>query len=377
MMEEEDSEYIMDYKPSLTAGIEWRASFGPARRSSLAPDQSSRRGSVQVEPMTRKPAVQVEQFARRTSVQDTPARRSSVQPESFGRKFSLQVDAPPRRGSAQLSSLKSWFGAKPEPAPVPSSDIDTLLNLNINAELFPNGSVDPTAPASFTDLLRNAESLIGSLQAGYKAKAEALRAARAEREAQAEETEEAMTRARHLKIQLDDMAIKAAEQDRAMQALADELAAEKQTREDELQQREAEAAEDDATPRRPTYGTSDRTTSDSGFESDVDSILSGHETPLSPRAFSPRKVMARTKSDERWPAAWTQSALPVRNGLAGKTGRSNIVDGASGRNRSGERVGAWSVVSSLRQENHVLKERIKDMDVQIEDCLEFVNAHLP
>ncbi|KAI6347294.1 hypothetical protein MCOR25_010926 [Pyricularia grisea] len=107
---------------------------------------------------------------------------------------------------------------------------DDLSSLNVEAALFPAGAPavgDTFSPAAYKNLQVNAVALARRLQNGYTEQARALRELSAEREADLEEMEEATTRATHLKMQLEDMAYKAADQERAMRELLDELAAER------------------------------------------------------------------------------------------------------------------------------------------------------
>ena len=108
---------------------------------------------------------------------------------------------------------------------------DELLRLNIDSALFPHGHADPLHPASFNDLLAAAESVVQRYKDAYRQQHILIAELRAEQSAQDDELDGAETRSRHLKLQLDDMAARAAEQNRDMQNLRSELDAEREPQE--------------------------------------------------------------------------------------------------------------------------------------------------
>ncbi|AEO68864.1 uncharacterized protein THITE_2118616 [Thermothielavioides terrestris NRRL 8126] len=138
-----------------------------------------------------------------------------------------------------MSAISSRFNPSTPTSPALADDYanDEFYNLNIEAALFPRGSPpsdrDPFSPSAFKNLHMNAIGLLTRMQAAYREQAAALRDLRAERSARKDELEEAETRARHLKMQLEDMARKAQEHQRVVQSLMEELAAERRAREDE------------------------------------------------------------------------------------------------------------------------------------------------
>lgn len=134
-----------------------------------------------------------------------------------------------------MSAISSRFSSTTPTSP--AFDDDELCNLNIEAALFPQGlppsDRDPISPAAFKSLHMNAVGLLTRMQAAFRERVTALHDLQAERSAQRDELEEAETRARHLKMQLEDMARKAQEHERAIQSLAEELAAERRARAEE------------------------------------------------------------------------------------------------------------------------------------------------
>jgi len=335
--EPEETEFIVDYKPSFTATPERRLSRTMSTRAAAVASNNS-----------------------------TPTRLPTQQTKG--------------------SRLSGWFTQKAEiPASTEAASksmelADPFLDLNINAALFPTGPADPLSPHAFNDLLQNATNLITSLQTSYRQKVSLLRSAHSERDAVIEESDEAATRARHLKAQLEAMAQRAAEQDSAMQALANELAAERASLADDraeldclrrtaasgsLEKRrdsvsshrhepsgtECDACKDDSTPRRPRMGRarrSDGPSSDSGFESDFDAeTASVVSSACSPRAafVAARPAMGFVAEEQVW----------ERRSMAN-----------AGTN------GAWLVVSQLRQENSGLKSRVGELERAVEGALRVV-----
>ncbi|KAJ9631900.1 hypothetical protein H2203_000300 [Taxawa tesnikishii (nom. ined.)] len=288
----------------------------------------------------------------------TPESTRKTAPEFPRRKSSLSAHNPNlERRKSSTASRFSWF-SKPTyttapSTPNPQEPEDEFVNLNITSALFPNGSVDPLDPASFNNLLLNAESLIKRMQAAYKEKCDALRHAQAEREAAVEEAEESETRARHLKMQLDEMACKATQQDRAMQALADELAAEKQQRQKQQQQQQQQQQQI-----RVVGGGGEETgresASDSGFESDSEN---GSEC-WTPESITSPNPLSYEAERQRWgikplkPSS-TREILP--------------------QDRRGADANAWGVVTSLRLENNRLEGRVRELEGAVESCLDLVH----
>ncbi|GAB7342697.1 hypothetical protein MBLNU457_g0849t1 [Dothideomycetes sp. NU457] len=333
--EPEETELIMDYKPTFTATPERRLSRTMSTRAAAAVSNNS-----------------------------TPTRPPTQQ--------------------AKSSRLSGWFTQKVETPtsnenPTKAMELaDPFLDLNINAALFPNGPADPLSPTAFNDLLQNATNLITSLQTSYRQKVTLLRSAHGERDAVVEESDEAATRAQHLKAQLEAMAQRAAEQDAAMQALANELAAERAARADDRAEldclrrsaasgldekrrdsvsshrhepgNECNECRDESTPRRPRLGRSRRSdgpSSDSGFESDFDAETAS----VVSSACSPRAAFA---------------AKPAMSFVAEEQGGERRTISNAGTN------GAWLVVSQLRQENSGLKTRVGELERAVEGALRVV-----
>ncbi|KAI9869194.1 MAG: hypothetical protein M1830_005444 [Pleopsidium flavum] len=305
----------------------------------------------------------------------------------------------------------------PKPPSLPAVANDELLNLDITTALFPGGPADPFSPSSFRNLLTNAEGLLLRLQTAYKLRTISLHEMSSETSAQQEELEEAETRARHLKMQLDDMAAKVAEKDIAAKGLAEELALERQQRREEKEARERSivlvkkprddgehvGVETDLSIKRHEKRQSNVTiVSDSGFESEydssADSVFSTNRGATSPP--TPMSSVSGTTSPE--PCQYAQcppfttppQALGNRPGMGPQrpstfqkilkgisTAKANEVPGDTGNIQrgcancqGGNAAEAWSVVSVLRDENKGLKQRVGDLEGAVESCLDLVNG---
>ncbi|OAA54107.1 hypothetical protein SPI_09041 [Niveomyces insectorum RCEF 264] len=129
---------------------------------------------------------------------------------------------------------------------------DELYVLDVDAALFPADQPSDRnafSPSAFKNLESNARGVLTRLQTAYRQRTLALRDLAAEKSVRDEELEEAETRAQHLKMQLEGMARRAADQEKDMQLLMDQLAAEKKAR---AQERAMLLA---GVPRTPTAST--------------------------------------------------------------------------------------------------------------------------
>jgi hypothetical protein len=204
------------------------------------------------------------------------------------------------------------------------------------------------APSSFNDLLINAENLISWLQSAYKTNTEALNILRAEEAIQIDELEEAKTRAQHLKTQLDVMSVRAADQERVLNArVADE-----RRRRLEAEEMWQEAREDQQSLR--AWRSPSSANSDSGFESDEGSPV------LAPREVEQHDNVVEKKRDPR--------ATVVTVGRPGK--------GDSGPMKSSTRPFSAMPCQSggvdLRSENLRLRMRIAELENTMDACLDMV-----
>ena len=233
--------------------------------------------------------------------------------------------------STYAGKLGSWFSkqASPRTAVQPQSpqqhdQDDPLLNLSTHAALFPYGPLDPLNPSSFNDLLAAAEAVISTYQNAYRQRCAELSQARAEVALREEEVEECETRAQCLKAQLRDMG----EQCTAQTERADSLEAMLRTPPPPQFESSETLVEESAVPRGQTAA------SDSGFESDGDSILT--RSPIKDRATIARPAPAA--------AAGTRSAPQFSH--------------------------------DLRTENEMLRQRVLELEGAVDSCLDMISNPL-
>ncbi|MCJ1393438.1 hypothetical protein MMC18_006312 [Xylographa bjoerkii] len=319
-------------------------------------------------------------------------------PSSIERQMSSTTTRP----LAASTSRFSFFSTKStSPTPPRISDPhDEFSNIDIRASLLPGGQTDPFSPSSFKNLLQNAEGLLSRMQAAYKQRAVSLQEITAEKEAQSEELEEAHTRAAHLKSQLDDMTAKMAEQDGVIMNLVDDLAQQKQRRNEEEAKRTIRlvGADDDACHqchhrRKPRNRNSTaNTVSDSGFESESDeeSIFSQAQGLQSP-TMSSISSASITQSDAYFDqdschngSRWLPSLITTR--MDGQLrDEKHIKHSSTLQPDYGKMVNcsncadlqqseAWGVAEIMKMENKMLKARVEQLEESLDGCLDLVRG---
>lgn len=326
-----------------------------------------------------------------SSTKDKPSSTGTMSTLSIGspstrERKSFPQATPPK---PPLISRFSFFTSKSSIPKLPQlPDIhDEFIELDINKALFPAGPADPFSPAAFKNLVQNAEGILLRLQAVYKERAIAMRELVAENDAQAEELAESETRAKHLKIQLDDMAVKLAKQDDIMMDLVDGLAREKQLRREEEDARKRSVMLVKAS-RAKAFGHCDPESSnaeeyrrqsagslvsDSGFESEeesvADSVFSkGRDltTNISVSSFSTcnspdlhHRLRPRTPphGSHRYDSVLPNTAI-----------RPETCANCHGARTSQ----AWGMVLNVNEENRILKSRLTQLEGALDGCLDLV-----
>ena len=152
-----------------------------------------------------------------------------LRPTNRLQKRNSDLDVKPQLGLAARGL--SWLKSKPTPDSPSQQDVtDELTKLDISAALFPAGPNDEFSPSAFKNLQMNAEGTIRKFQTALNQSLQSLHEIRSERNVQRDELEASQTRSEHLKLQLEEMAEKAAQQEKAMRDLTEELAAERRIR---------------------------------------------------------------------------------------------------------------------------------------------------
>ncbi|KAH6605092.1 hypothetical protein Trco_006799 [Trichoderma cornu-damae] len=293
------------------------------------------------------------------------------------------------------------------PAPVVVPQNDELINLSIEASLFPKGNPpdgQSSSPSAFADLQQTATGLLKKFQTAYQRQAVAIHELMAEKEAQDDEKAEADTRTRHLKMQLEGMAQKLADTEGVMQTLMEELNKEKRLRMEEratardkfLTPSEGSISEDlgveeDQQHRKRGWRRSGETSkTDFSFETDEDSV---EAASIFSRPRSPTLTALSIISDVEGPAppgppSRTSTFGPsrsVRNSQPPQLSTfQKLFKGISGdpnkdingcRNCQGQDASiAWDTVGLLKAENKTLKERVGELEEAVEEVLDVVNG---
>lgn len=161
----------------------------------------------------------------------TPARLKKRSPTATSELSS------PLKSTTPTSRFNFFAAPKPQTVQIPATMEDEHLSLSIPDALYPSGQPD-FSPAALKNLQQNAEGTLSSLLNAYKSRVLQLHELQSELSAAHEELDEANTRARSLKSQLDEMARKFSEQDAAVEDLVHALAHEKRARAEENEARE-------------------------------------------------------------------------------------------------------------------------------------------
>ncbi|KAL8923692.1 MAG: hypothetical protein Q9208_004444 [Pyrenodesmia sp. 3 TL-2023] len=310
-----------------------------------------------------------------------------------------------------LISRFSLFGSKSKPpqAQVAISDLhDEWHHLDVRTALNPTSSPDsdPFSPSAFKNLQQNAEGLLLRLQAAYKQRSQALHDVLAEKEAEAEELAGAEMRSKHLKLQLDDMTAKLAEQDEAMMDLVDQLAQEKQARreaDDALQatsstQRattshsEHEGSEEDRPHTERSWKSRTSTSSDLSTESGscAESMFSRHGATSPAMSMSSVSTMNSPETQQYQPPAKISQRHPPTSQTDSPFLGSRILSMKTEAPRVQPPTAAiaarcvqcdihgdseaWNLVDILKLENKGLKTRVGQLESTVDDCLDMVKS---
>lgn len=315
----------------------------------------------------------------------------------------------------------------PKIAQIPANlaDDDEFINLNVTSALLPNNSpADPFSPASFNNLLTNAESLLSKLQSAYKLRTLAVHELTREKEAQTDELNEAETRAAHLKTQLEGMEKKLLQSDHDILTIANELAREKQLRAEEREAHEesiqilrAQADSSESRPLKPNQCSLVSRGSRSSFDSynldDNESVFShsrshtstssagtGITTPelvfsdsddltSTPRpsrtstiTLPPKRRSIDAKTEHPYPPAPQRSVFAkILGGGGSASAPSKAIMNLNDNNglgisemgcpncRGASSSVAWDAVGLLREENKHLKDRVSSLEDGVDAAL--------
>ncbi|KAK4099036.1 hypothetical protein N658DRAFT_203531 [Parathielavia hyrcaniae] len=381
-----------------------------------------------------------------TTPASTPTRRPN--PAGPGSSTASEFTTPKSTmttASRFMSALSSRFNPTTPTNPSHTTTDDEFSTLNIETALFPPSPSSPSpclpssfprdafSPSAFKNLHMNAVGLLTRMQAAYRDQASALRELRAERSAQSDELDEAVTRASHLKMQLEGMARRAQEQEAVVRGLVEELAAERRARTRAEAKAEAEVARsrplgegasmvsedlgvDEERVRVEVRGggsrngsgqrgsgggvDDDETDFDEEGSAESESVFSRCRSPALPSAHAATAGSSDGGSSSVAGLRMDGDGTPnMRVTFAGNGSAANailkrrsgqqmsafqkILKGISGEsvedagcpNCKGQDASvAWDTVGLLRDENRHLKRRVGELEVAVEGALDLVNG---
>lgn len=244
---------------------------------------------------------------------------------------------------------------------------DELSQLDVREALFPQGYPDNFSPATFKNLQLNAEGVLRRFQHAHMEQQKSLKALISTKKSQADELEAANTRNEHLKFQLEDMAQKAAEQEKAIAELRAQLASQRASLDSHLShhqqsvrmvQNDEDAREQqlESTPRSKyrRHRISDISTSgESDLGSDVSSVVSVFSEALSAAPSHMTSI----------PSPILKSTSPVFSNDRGCSKCHGL-----GANE------AWDVVGMMKLESVALKSRITQLESAQDEALDFLSG---
>ncbi|KAF0326488.1 hypothetical protein GQ607_006388 [Colletotrichum asianum] len=304
--------------------------------------------------------------------------------------------------TSRFAFFSSPFGKNNQTAPDPKQD-EELLSLNIQEALFPPSSPthrDAFSPAAFKNLETTAIGLLTKYQNAFQRQHATIQEMREEKDAQEDENEEADTRIQHLKVQLENMASKVAEQEQSMQQLMAELAAEKKARQEErlMSQRgrpisegssisEDLGVEEDQARRKwrksAGFDTDEESVEDASVFSRsrspttaAPSVFEGNDTPPALARSNTGNTLGPPKASRPVAPKTPQQTSVFQKLMRGVTGDANQQAGATSCTncRGQDERAAWDTVSLLRDENRGLKHRVAELETCVDTALDVVNG---
>ncbi len=253
------------------------------------------------------------------------------------------------RSSEQTPSTMSKFNIfrKSTTTLASPEDMDELAQLDVDTALFPHGRPDEFSPAAFKNLQQNAEGTINRFQLSHREQRQFLRTITSNKNVQADELEAAETRNEYLKLQLEDMAERAAEQERFITEMRAQLAQQRFSLESHQQSIRMVPNDADTSPRpkhRRNRSSDVSTLGESEAGSEVSSVASVFSEQLS---IAPSRATSAEFSD-----SIARVDCPRCHGMRPSD--------------------AWDVVSVMKIESRALKERIAVLEDAQEKALDAI-----
>ncbi|KAM3435184.1 hypothetical protein NHJ13734_005669 [Beauveria thailandica] len=330
-----------------------------------------------------------------SSIYTTPARARATRESSPA--ASLRSVTSSATGSATLSFIASKMAAlKTIASPFLAGNGcgNELIDLDIEATLFPNGAPqdgEAVSSADYKSLQMNALELLHRFQDVYKSQTIEFRTLKAEKEALEDEKCEAETRARHAKLQLDEVASKAAERGAAMQAYIDELRQENRAMVQYVRSptmsEDLGVEEDQAKKMWRRSGDTFKTEASSDTDEESVAEISIFSRPRSPTMattnseIGPHGPIPRGRASVSGASIHTvssqkpQQMTAFRKLIKGISGEADVRTVTECSNCHGQDASiAWDTASLMRDENRGLKMRVTELESALDGALDVVNG---
>lgn len=265
----------------------------------------------------------------------------------------------------------SFFRKQTATTPAPTSaDMDELARLDIRDSLFPNGPTDEYSPAAFKNLQLNAEGTLRKFQGAHLEHQKQIKSLRSANTSQGDDLEASQFRGEHLKLQLVEMAERAAEQERLITSLRNELAAISHPDSKasyELQQSSVRKVPPNLdtsvmyqTARSKRNRSSDVSSAGSSAQSDRMSVFSMEHRSLNNFMDSPGTSVAPSPVMKHASMHITTVSPPTPQQ---ELRAMSVIPVAECQQCHGVKADeAWDVISMLKVESHALKERIEELE---------------
>lgn len=242
---------------------------------------------------------------------------------------------------------------------------DELSQLDVREALFPQGYPDNLSPATFKNLQLNAEGILRRFQQVHIEQHKSVKTLKASKISQADELEAANTRSEHLKLQLEDMAQKAAEQEKAITDLRAQLASQRASLDSHLltQRQSVRMVQNDDDAPEQQLESNPRSKYRRHRVSD---ISMSEESELGSYASSVISVFSEALSAA--PSNATSVSSPIlKSTISGDGGGCSKCHGLSANE-------AWDVVGVMKLESAALKSRISELENAQDEALDFLSG---
>ena len=253
---------------------------------------------------------------------------------------------------------------------------DDLASLDVESALYPSGRTNDFSPVSFRTLESNARGTLQTFQNAYSEKLQVLKEVISEKNVQADELEAAQTRNEALKMQLSEMAERANKQEKSIEALRNELAAERKGRrnDEEAKHRSIRMVCEEA---QNSYAYNRGWKSRRSEASSLADSESGCDVSSAESVFSDRVSGSCSPTTSAGASPVLKHIQMFDEGLQGSLRHSIERDTRGQRDekiRGASSSDAWEVFNLMKVESMALKRRIAELEAAQDDALDFLSG---